>query len=43
MPNYYRDKYNGFIDNAEDDALLRDKKDEFAKAIARGVTDYQCL
>ena len=32
-----------FIDNAEDNALLRDKKDEFAKAIARGVTDYQCL
>lgn len=29
-----------FIDNAEDNALLRDKADEFARAIARGVTDY---
>ena len=29
-----------FIDNAEDAPLLRDKKDDFARAIARGVTDY---
>lgn len=31
-----------FISNSEDEALLasEEKKDEFAKAIARGVTDY---
>ena len=29
-----------FIDNAEDALLLRDRQDDFAKAIARGVTDY---
>ena len=31
-----------FISNDEDEALLasKEKKDEFAKAIARGVTDY---
>lgn len=32
-----------FIDNEEDAAKLRDKKDEFARAIARGVTDYELL
>lgn len=30
-----------FIDNDADAALLIDKEDEFARAIARGVTDYQ--
>ena len=30
-----------FIDNDVDNALLRDKQDEFARAIARGVTDFQ--
>ena len=30
-----------FIDNEEDAQLLRDKQDEFARAIARGVTDYE--
>lgn len=29
-----------FISNAEDEALLRDRLDDFARAIARGVTDY---
>lgn len=29
-----------FIDNAEDAKLLREREDDFAKAIARGVTDY---
>ncbi len=28
-----------FIDNAHDAALLRDKQDDFARAIARGVSD----
>lgn len=32
-----------FIDNNEDGIKLRDKTDEFAAAIARGVTDYQLL
>jgi N-acetylmuramoyl-L-alanine amidase len=32
-----------FIDNAHDAALLRDQQDEFARAIARGVTDYERL
>lgn len=30
-----------FIDNAHDNELLRDKYDDFARAIARGVTDYE--
>lgn len=30
-----------FIDNDEDAALLTGKTDEFARAIARGVTDYE--
>ena len=30
-----------FIDNDEDAALLAGKADEFARAIARGVTDYE--
>ena len=30
-----------FIDNDEDAALLTEKTDEFARAIARGVTDYE--
>ncbi|MBQ8809516.1 MAG: N-acetylmuramoyl-L-alanine amidase [Bacteroidales bacterium] len=29
-----------FIDNTEDEMLLIDNTDEFARAIARGVTDY---
>lgn len=29
-----------FINNVEDAALLRDRQDDFARAIARGVTDY---
>ena len=29
-----------FIDNEDDAALLRDQQDNFARAIARGVTDY---
>jgi N-acetylmuramoyl-L-alanine amidase len=29
-----------FIDNPDDAVLLRDDQDEFARAIARGVTDY---
>ncbi len=29
-----------FIDNTSDAILLRDQQDEFARAIARGVTDY---
>lgn len=29
-----------FIDNDEDAVLLRDRQDDFARAIARGVTDY---
>lgn len=32
-----------FIDNDEDAELLMDKLDDFARAIARGVTDYECL
>jgi N-acetylmuramoyl-L-alanine amidase len=31
-----------FISNGEDAAKLRDQADEFARAIARGVTDYIC-
>lgn len=30
-----------FISNAEDVILLQDNQDDFARAIARGVTDYQ--
>ena len=30
-----------FIDNEGDAALLRDRQDDFARAIARGVTDYE--
>lgn len=30
-----------FIDNDEDAALIESKHDEFARAIARGVTDYE--
>lgn len=30
-----------FIDNDEDAALLESKQDDFARAIARGVTDYE--
>ena len=29
-----------FIDEASDNALLRDRQDDFAGAIARGITDY---
>ena len=29
-----------FIDNPHDAKLLVDKEDDFARAIARGVTDY---
>ena len=32
-----------FIDNEEDVQLLVNKKDDFARAIARGVTDYMNL
>lgn len=32
-----------FINNPKDAALLRDRQDDFARAIARGVTDYQNL
>lgn len=31
-----------FIDNDDDAALLTEKWDDFARAIARGVTDYEC-
>jgi N-acetylmuramoyl-L-alanine amidase len=30
-----------FIDNEEDVQLLINNKDDFARAIARGVTDYE--
>lgn len=30
-----------FIDNDEDAQLLTDKQDEFSRAIARGITDYE--
>ena len=30
-----------FIDNDDDAALLTDKQDDIARAIARGVTDYE--
>ena len=32
-----------FVDNESDAALLRERKDDFARAIARGVTDYEAL
>ena len=31
---------NAFIDNPEDAKLLVEREDDFARAIARGVTDY---
>ena len=30
-----------FIDQDDDATLLRDRADDFARAIARGITDYQ--
>ena len=30
-----------FIDNDEDAELLTNRQDDFARAIARGVTDYE--
>ena len=30
-----------FISNADDSRLLENNQDDFARAIARGVTDYQ--
>lgn len=30
-----------FIDNEEDAALLRNNQDDFARAVARGITDYE--
>ena len=30
-----------FIDNPSDEELLRNRQDDFARAIARGVTDYE--
>lgn len=33
----------GFIDNMDDLAMLKDNTDTFARAIARGITDYQQL
>ena len=32
-----------FISNEGDAALLANDKDEFARAIARGITDYECM
>ena len=32
-----------FIDNDEDAELLMTRQDDFARAIARGVTDYELL
>jgi len=32
-----------FISNEGDAALLVNDKDEFARAIARGITDYECM
>ena len=32
-----------FMSNEQDSIILRDKKDEFARAIAIGITDYQLL
>lgn len=32
-----------FINNEEDAGLLKYHADDFARAIARGVTDYECL
>lgn len=31
-----------FINNSEDAALLKNNTDDFARAIARGVTDWEC-
>lgn len=33
----------GFISNADDVVLLEENQDDFARAIARGVTDYQLM
>ena len=30
-----------FIDNAEEEKLLRNRQDDFARAIARGITDFE--
>lgn len=30
-----------FIDNMDDEELLRERQDEFARAIARGITDFE--
>lgn len=30
-----------FIDNDSDARILRDRQDDLARAIARGVTDYE--
>ncbi|MDD6381886.1 MAG: N-acetylmuramoyl-L-alanine amidase [Selenomonadaceae bacterium] len=32
-----------FISNYDDAVKLRDRTDEFAAAIARGITDYECM
>jgi N-acetylmuramoyl-L-alanine amidase len=32
-----------FIDNEEDEKLLANNQDDFARAIARGVTDFMNL
>lgn len=32
-----------FIDNDEDCQKLEENADEFARAVARGITDYECL
>ena len=32
-----------FISNDDDEQLLEEKQDDFARAIARGVTDYICM
>lgn len=31
----------GFISNEKDEELLENRQDDFARAIARGVTDYE--
>lgn len=32
-----------FISNDSDEQLLADAQDDFARAIARGITDYECM
>lgn len=32
-----------FISNESDEQLLADNQDDFARAIARGITDYECM